>query len=246
MDKAKPSRAKQRRCETEDCDRKHFGNGLCNTHYMQRRRAAKEAANPRAVEPDLPGETWRPIPGYEGSYEASDLGRVRSVERTITDRLGRSRRVRNRVLRPAVCKRGDRITHLSVVLGLGNPHHVHRLIMLAFVGPRPEGLETCHNNGDPTDNRLENLRYDTNSANHLDMQRHGTDVYRNRTHCPRNHLLAEPNLKPSALAKGHRDCLACGRARNMAHYYRRTYGEGVRPYDFEREADRYYEAIMRG
>lgn len=246
MDKAKPSRAKRRRCGMEDCARPHFGNGLCNTHYQQQRRAAAEAANPRVAEPDLPGETWRPIPGYEGSYEASDLGRVRSVERTIIDRLGRVRRMKSYVLRPAVCKRRDRITHLSVLLGADNPYQVHRLIMLAFVGPRPEGMETCHNNGDPTDNRLENLRYDTTSANHLDMQRHGTDVYRNRTHCPRNHLLAEPNLKPSALTKGHRDCLACSRARNMQRYYRRSYGEIVRPYDFEREADRYYAAIMSG
>src|SRR5690242_2034885 len=155
MDKAKSSpRTKRRSCIYEDCDRPRFGHGMCNTHYQQQRRAALAAANSPIAEPDLPGETWRPIPGYEGSYEASDLGRIRSIERTITDRLGRLRRVRSRILRPAVCKRGNRVTHLSVLLGFRNPQKVHRLIMQTFVGPPPDGSQVCHDNGDSTDNRL--------------------------------------------------------------------------------------------
>jgi hypothetical protein len=53
---------------------------------------------------------------------------------------------------------------------------VHTLIMMLFVGPRPEGMEVAHNNGDPSDNRLENLRYDTRVGNAADMVLHGTDL----------------------------------------------------------------------
>lgn len=50
-----------------------------------------------------------------------------------------------------------------------------RLICEAFHGPCPNGMECCHNNGERTDNRESNLRWDTRSANHLDKRQHGTD-----------------------------------------------------------------------
>ena len=50
---------------------------------------------------------------------------------------------------------------------------VHTLVLIAFVGPRPDGLMCCHNDGDPTNNHLDNLRWDTGSANMQDMIRHG-------------------------------------------------------------------------
>lgn len=50
---------------------------------------------------------------------------------------------------------------------------VHRLVLLAFVGPCPEGMEACHNNGDRRDNRLENLRWDTRRKNIQDREKHG-------------------------------------------------------------------------
>lgn len=53
---------------------------------------------------------------------------------------------------------------------------VHRLVLEAFVGPCPDGMECCHNNGDPADNRLENLRWDTISSNRADRIKHGTAV----------------------------------------------------------------------
>jgi len=51
---------------------------------------------------------------------------------------------------------------------------LHRLVLEAFVGPCPPNMECCHNNGIPTDNRLENLRWDTYRKNQLDRVRHGT------------------------------------------------------------------------
>ena len=63
-------------------------------------------------------------------------------------------------------------------LGVGyrkQSFRVHRLVLDAFVGPCPEGLEACHENGNRIDNRLSNLRWDTRSNNHQDKLKHGTD-----------------------------------------------------------------------
>ena len=50
---------------------------------------------------------------------------------------------------------------------------MHTLIALAFLGPRPNGLWVCHNDGVPTNNRAENLRYDTPTSNTADSIKHG-------------------------------------------------------------------------
>ena len=63
---------------------------------------------------------------------------------------------------------------------------VHRLVLEAFVGPCPKGMECCHNNGDTSDNRLRNLRWDTRSSNAKDAFRHGT-----RNNCGENHPSAK-------------------------------------------------------
>lgn len=119
-------------------------------------------------------EIWKDIPGYEGRYQASSLGRIRSLDRISQGRnhfTGEpfDRHLKGRVLRPGrYCKAG----HVSVVLGrktAGKP--VHELVARTFLGERPPGADVCHNNGDPTDNRVENLRYDTRRENILDTYR---------------------------------------------------------------------------
>ena len=105
-------------------------------------------------------ETWKAVPGYEGLYEVSDQGRVRSFARYKS----------GRILRPGRMPQG----HMSVALGRGNSQCVHKLVLLTFVGPAPDRHECCHNNGDPSDNRLENLRWGTRSENIRDAVRHGT------------------------------------------------------------------------
>jgi hypothetical protein len=103
-------------------------------------------------------EQWKPIPGYEGQYEVSDQGRVKSFRRNSEGRL----------LRPGRMQAG----HVSVSLGRCNSHCVHKLVLLAFVGPAPEGCECLHANGDPADNRLVNLRWGTRSENNVDAVIH--------------------------------------------------------------------------
>jgi hypothetical protein len=119
-------------------------------------------------------EIWKPVPGYEGRYEVSDLGRVRSLDREIIC-MGEIKgsyvsRKKGRVLRPGPSNYG----HLSVVLGRGKTRMVHELVLRAFVGEPPDKHECCHNNGDPTDNRLSNLRWGTRSENSVDAVKHGS------------------------------------------------------------------------
>ena len=120
-------------------------------------------------------EVWKEIPGYEGKYQASTEGRIKSMSRLVAgkSRTGTvfSRRVPERILKAArYCKAG----HLSVVLGHGeNGIPVHRLIARTFLGECPLGFEVLHINGDPTDNRVLNLRYDTRTQNILDVYLQG-------------------------------------------------------------------------
>ena len=121
-------------------------------------------------------EIWKDSPGYEGRYQASTLGRIRSVERKVWSRNHYTgepfeRIIPGVILRPGrFCKAG----HVSVILGRGTPGKpVHQLIMRTFVGEPPEGMEVLHNNGNPTDNRLVNLRYGTRTENILDTYKNG-------------------------------------------------------------------------
>lgn len=70
-------------------------------------------------------------------------------------------------------------------------------------------MECCHRPGGPSDNRLENLRWDTRSENARDIVRHGNHHLANRTHCPLSHRLSHPNLIE---ADGHRKCWSWARA----------------------------------
>ena len=117
-------------------------------------------------------EEWKDIPGYEGKYKVSNMGRVKSLERKVPVRNPYTgewfeRTVKERILRPGpYCKTG----HLSVVLGhgeVGKP--VHQLVMRAFVGEPPAGMEVRHLNGNPKDNRLSNLKYGTRTENIMDV-----------------------------------------------------------------------------
>lgn len=123
-------------------------------------------------------EEWRPVPGYGGYYEASSLGRIRVVDRIVVKRHRSGKLIKQkysgRLLNP--CKTDD-LGHMVVHLGIDGKKvnaSVHRLVLLAFVGKPSDGEEACHNNGDASDNRAENLRWDTHAANNGDRMLHGT------------------------------------------------------------------------
>lgn len=121
-------------------------------------------------------EEWRPVVGWEGLYEVSNEGRVRSLPRVV--RAGRGvgsmRTVGGVVLSPSPSKRGyvkidlrDRQRSSSV--------HVHRIVAIAFLGESSSGMQVNHINGIKHDNRIVNLEWVTPAEN----TRHSVEVLGN-------------------------------------------------------------------
>ena len=174
---------------------------------------------------------WRPVVGYP-QYMVSDHGHVWSTyykrELTYYEHNGYT----------LVHLVGSRMRGFHKMRTF-KERRVHRLVLEAFVGPCPEGYETRHRNGDKTDNRLLNLMWGTRSDNRLDNVEHGTHKEARKDVCPFGHALAAPNLVRSALKRGKRNCLACGRARS---YTRNVLG--IKDEEAVRElADRYYSKM---
>ncbi len=112
-------------------------------------------------------ERWLPVVGYEGLYEVSSHGRVRSLDRL--DSAGR--RVKGCILRPHSDKNGYQV--VALCNGRRNDRKIHQLVAAAFLGPCPEGMIVLHGeNG--LDNSPSNLSYGTRSQNSQDMKRDGT------------------------------------------------------------------------
>ena len=111
-------------------------------------------------------ETWKDIPGYEGLYQVSDLGRVRSLDRDVKDsRWGRQRR-KGRVLKPGQNEKG----YLLVVLsknGKTKSKKIHQLVAIAFMNHNPSGhkIVVDHIDNDNQNNKLSNLQLITSREN---------------------------------------------------------------------------------
>ena len=120
-------------------------------------------------------EVWRPVLGREGEYEISSLGAVRSLPRMRRRAAsplfpnGIDVKWKGKVLAPAPLARG----HMFVMLGRKDGRLVHRLMLEAFVGPCPDGMEGLHWNDRPSDNWIGNLRWGTRLENINDAFRNG-------------------------------------------------------------------------
>lgn len=181
-------------------------------------------------------ERWLPVVGFEGRYEVSNHGRVRSLNHVFVRKDGRRHRWSGRILATPLDDKG----YPQVNIGR-RARRVHTLVLEAFVGLRPSELDCCHGDGDPTNNSLTNLRWDTPTANAQDAIRHGTNAFSSRARCKRNHLLVEPNLMPSAAESGWRGCLACNRGHATVRAARKRRGWDL---DLQFEADKHYTQIM--
>lgn len=166
-------------------------------------------------------ELWREIPGFEGQYEVSDRGGIRSLDRVVTTRRG-PRRHRGGVLSPGQNTQG----YFHVRIG-SKTRTVHQLVLAAFVGPKPPGMLTRHLNGINTDNRLENLVYGTYSENGKDTSLHGSDPQANKTHCPYGHAYAGENLLIRTSEGGKRRCRTCKRAKDRRLYAKAKAGQSA-------------------
>lgn len=154
-------------------------------------------------------ESWLPVPGYEGLYEVSELGAVRSMRRTIASPRC-VRRYAGVLLRPSTSPSGYLRVRLSRD-GVSKSRTIHSLVLEAFVGPRPEGMVACHRDDDKANNSRVNLRWDTASANAVDRVRNGHDGQATKTHCKRGHEYTAENTYRS---KKGRDCRKCRASRN--------------------------------
>ena len=131
---------------------------------------------------------WAPVVGFEGRYSVSTDGRVRSEARQCLTKSGGSRDVTQRELRPTYGPRGYPSVTLFA-LGVRHYKRVHLLVLEAFIGSAPRGMEGAHNDGNPSNCCLENLRWDTHVGNISDKERHGT-LLRGSSH-PRAKLTAD-------------------------------------------------------
>ncbi|WP_415649104.1 NUMOD4 motif-containing HNH endonuclease [Rhodococcus ruber] len=161
-------------------------------------------------------ENWAPVPDFEGYYEVSDLGRIRSVDRVIVRKNGSRQTVRSRILalHPNVVS-GYPQVHLYIS-GHGTMLYAHQLVAAAFIGPRPDGMYVCHKDGNPQNNAASNLRYDTPSSNMYDRVHHGRHFAANKTHCKNGHEFTRENTRHVTERTGHlrRRCLECVRIKS--------------------------------
>jgi hypothetical protein len=106
-------------------------------------------------------ENWLPVVGFEELYEISDYGNLKTIKT-------------GKLKKPTRNKKDGRMYALLWKKNQYKLIKIHRLVLTAFVGPCPDGMECCHNDGDASNNLLQNLRWDTPQNNQLDRIKHGT------------------------------------------------------------------------
>lgn len=143
-------------------------------------------------------EHWKDVVGFVGRYQVSDLGRVRSLDRAVHYKNGKTRTHTGQLLRQGKDTKG----RPQVVLTnktIRRSVRVSALVAEAFLGPRPSGLVTCHNDGDHNNNTATNLRYDTQVENIKDKLFHGTQL---RGHAHGRAILTETDVKAIRASRG--------------------------------------------
>jgi hypothetical protein len=123
---------------------------------------------------------WKDVRGYEGLYEVSNFGEMRSSERRVKGRSYGTRMAGGKLLELHTDPKG----YLRVTLwkaGKRETVKVHQVVLEAFVCVKPYGMQCCHWNRHKQDNRISNLRWGTPIQNAMDNRRHG--VYNKNSGC---------------------------------------------------------------
>lgn len=189
-------------------------------------------------------EQWRPIPGFS-YYLASNLGRVRSIDRPTGHR--------GRVLKQQFTDWSADHGYRQVVLTENYEKRtmkVHRLVALAFL-PNPEDLPMVrHLDGNPENNHVDNLAWGTHVDNMADMVGHGNHHSARKTHCPAGHPYDAENVQ---LINGRsRHCKTCKNGRRLVNPaptgQRRavTGAVGFKGVSFHKRTGRYSAQIAKG
>jgi len=166
-------------------------------------------------------EEWRDVVGYEGMYEVSNHGRVKSLDRVITDTRGMKRRLKGRIMLGGIT-----LGYPTVNIREGNNKMVHCLVAESFIGPRPvrEGVKYVvdHIDENKLNNHISNLRYITCRENVSRSQRGKTSKYRGVCWNKKRQKWEVSMHRPRAEGKKHLGC-----------------------YDTELEAHHVYEEALR-
>ena len=154
-------------------------------------------------------ERWLPVVGFEGFYEVSDLGRVRSLDRIITlhrydghtgEEMWVSYKMKGRILKPELRKNTG---YLYVMLGRKTRHRaIHRLVLEAFVGPCPEGQEARHLDDLGAHNELSNLLWGTRADNQHDAIRNGRSPIGEAKHGAKLKAADIPSIRARLMVDG--------------------------------------------
>jgi hypothetical protein len=116
-------------------------------------------------------EQWAWVVGYEGKYEVSDYGNIRSWASPNGRPGGLPSEPKS--MKSSRNHSGYHVICLRERNGVGKSHRVHCLVLEAFVGPRPEGFQGCHHNDDKENNRLDNLAWKSVGDNSRDRSANG-------------------------------------------------------------------------
>lgn len=153
-------------------------------------------------------EEWRDIPGIP-YYQASNLGNIRSLSRTIRYPSGKVATYKGKVLAKSRGKAGYATTRIY-----DKTYPFYRLVALTFHGPPvPPNSVVRHLDGDPTNDNADNLRWGTVHENNMDQVTHGVHVSASKTRCKRGHLLAGENIRLNK--RGGRVCRVCEQSRQQ-------------------------------
>ena len=160
-------------------------------------------------------ELWKDIEGYEGVYQVSNMGRVRSLDRVIKHVNDNRQRVwKGRMLTLNSFHTGHLFVCLRTPEKGAKRFPVHRLVLMNHYGPPGPNQECLHINGDPSDNNIENLRWGTRSENIQDAVRMGTHNMTRKTHCSKGHECSESNTIRYKSDPNRRRCRTCERERS--------------------------------
>lgn len=184
----------------------------------------------------MPAEIWKPVAGYEGLYEVSNLGRVKSLDRIIDAKSKTGtpckRKIEGRILKNG--KDGHGYPHINLMKdGVKKNAAIHRLVAEAFL-PKVEGKEYVnHINSDYTNNCVDNLEWCTSSENNIHGWKYGNHISVNRTpismftldgkHMKDFESVAEAHRQTGICENNIRSCLKHKRGQVMAGGYKWQY-----------------------
>jgi hypothetical protein len=138
-------------------------------------------------------EIWKDVIGYEGFYQVSNLGNIKSVNRIIYNKGSNCHnKLKSRLLKSCKCNNGYFVVNLS-----GKTKYVHRIVCESFIKIIKSGLTVNHKDGDKSNNNINNLEIVTYSENHI----HAFKVLKRNPTCLGkfgiNHICSKPVIQIS-------------------------------------------------